>query len=238
MITINATGDTTIHTAGKYCTEDILVKAPSGDSAISGEDGLITRTTTQYTNSKASTIGSWAFYASPNLKTVNFTACTEIMYRAFGNCTALTSVSFPACTQIGGYAFFSAGIKTAYFPKCTNILALAFGSCNSLSAIDLPACVSISDSFSKCSNLKTVSLSACTYIGWGAFASCYRLTSLHLLGSSVCKLNASNAFTSSPIGGYSTYAGTYGSIYVPASLLASYKAATNWTYFSSRFVGV
>lgn len=32
MITINATGDTTIHTAGKYCPEDILVKVPAGGS--------------------------------------------------------------------------------------------------------------------------------------------------------------------------------------------------------------
>lgn len=34
MITINATGDTTLHTAGKYCSEDILVKVPSGDSGV------------------------------------------------------------------------------------------------------------------------------------------------------------------------------------------------------------
>ena len=32
MITINATGDTTLHTAGKYCSEDILVKIPAGVS--------------------------------------------------------------------------------------------------------------------------------------------------------------------------------------------------------------
>lgn len=32
MITINATGDTTIHTAGKYCAEDILVKVPEGSA--------------------------------------------------------------------------------------------------------------------------------------------------------------------------------------------------------------
>jgi hypothetical protein len=51
-------------------------------------------------------------------------------------------------------------------------------------------------------------------------------------------LYASNAFSSTPIGGYSTSAGTYGSIYVPTSLLTSYKNATNWTYFSSRFVGI
>ena len=32
IYTVNATGDTTLHTAGKYCTEDILVKVPVGDS--------------------------------------------------------------------------------------------------------------------------------------------------------------------------------------------------------------
>lgn len=30
MIEITATGDTTLHTAGKYCPEDILVKVPAG----------------------------------------------------------------------------------------------------------------------------------------------------------------------------------------------------------------
>lgn len=32
MIEITATGDTTLHTAGKYCPEDILVKVPAGGS--------------------------------------------------------------------------------------------------------------------------------------------------------------------------------------------------------------
>lgn len=36
MITINATGDTTLHTAGKYCPEDILVKVPAGSGDGSG----------------------------------------------------------------------------------------------------------------------------------------------------------------------------------------------------------
>ena len=35
MITIKATGDTTIYTAGKYCEEDILVKVPEGSGGES-----------------------------------------------------------------------------------------------------------------------------------------------------------------------------------------------------------
>lgn len=46
MITINATGDTTLHTAGKYCAEDILVKVPSGGSS----DGASVETCTVVSN--------------------------------------------------------------------------------------------------------------------------------------------------------------------------------------------
>jgi hypothetical protein len=41
MITINATGDTTIHTAGKYCPEDILVKVPAGGGSSGDSSGGI-----------------------------------------------------------------------------------------------------------------------------------------------------------------------------------------------------
>jgi hypothetical protein len=83
-----------------------------------------------------------------------------------------------------------------------------------------------------------MSFPACTYIGSNAFKECYNLTSLYLTNSVVCTLNNSNAFSSTPIDGYSASTGTYGSIYVPASLLTAYQSATNWTYFSSRFVGI
>jgi hypothetical protein len=36
----------------------------------------------------------------------------------------------------------------------------------------------------------------------------------------------------------SSYLGYYGSIYVPASLLASYKTAQYWSQYSSRMVGI
>ena len=61
--------------------------------------------------------------------------------------------------------------------------------------------------------------------------------SLYLLGSSLVILSNKNAFSGTPMS-LSTYTGSFGSIYVPASLLASYKAATNWTTYSKRFVGV
>ena len=58
------------------------------------------------------------------------------------------------------------------------------------------------------------------------------------MNSAVATLGYSNAFNSTPISGYSDIAETFGSIYVPVSLLTSYKAVTNWIYFSSRFVSI
>lgn len=59
------------------------------------------------------------------------------------------------------------------------------------------------------------------------------------MSTSVVSLGNINAFSSTPISGYtSSTGGVYGSIYVPASLLASYKAATNWVNYSDRIVGV
>jgi hypothetical protein len=111
--------------------------------------------------------------------------------------------------------------------------------CSRLSTVSFPACTRIGNyAYAACYSLTTISFPACTTIGSSAFSRCYNLKSLYLTNSVVCTLANSNAFSSTPIGGYSASAGTYGSIYVPASLVDAYKAATNWTYFASRIVGI
>ena len=64
------------------------------------------------------------------------------------------------------------------------------------------------------------------------------LESLYLLGSGVKALRNTTVFTSTPISTYTTSLGHNGSIFVPASLLTSYKAAANWSVYSARFVGL
>ena len=232
----------------------------SGDTSM--EDGLITRTLTSYTNDRVTSIGSYAFYSCSKLRTVSFPEATTIGNNAFYSCAELTTVSFlnattigsnafylcvklttvsfPNATSIGNNAFYScAKLTTVSFPKVTTIGNYAFSQCTSLTTASFPETTTIGNSaFCSCSKLRTVSFPEATTIGNNAFYRCINLKSLYLTGSSMCTLSASNAFTSTPIGGYSTSAGTYGSIYVPASLLTSYQSATNWTYFSSRFVGI
>jgi hypothetical protein len=130
-------------------------------------------------------------------------------------------------------------LATVSLPKVIVVESGAFSGCKNLTSINLPNVTTISsNAFRSCYSLATVSLPKTIVIGSSAFYQCFNLKSLYLMASQVCTLSNSSVFYSTPIGGYSTSAGTYGSIYVPASLLTSYKAATNWAYFSNRMVGI
>lgn len=208
-----------------------------------------------------SKVGSYAFYGCRSLTSVDMPSCLSISGYAFNQCYSLTQISFPICTNIGYGAFYGASyLSMASFPSCTLVQSSAFAYCTRLSSVSFPLCQSIysygfagcgfsdvyfpsctsvgSGAFQGCLSLATASFPLCEKIAGSAFYNCQKLVSLYLTGSSVAELAASTAFSSTPIGGYSTYAGQYGSIYVPSSLLATYQASTNWAYFSSRMVGI
>lgn len=171
-----------------------------------------------YTNGVVGSVYSNAFYSCSILTSVEFTLCTNIGAAAFCSCVNLTSASFPECITIETNAFRAcSSLVSISFPRCQNIGSGAFRACDGLTSVLLPVCANIENS---------------------AFRSCYMLTSLYLPGSSLCALGHSSAFQSTPIGGFSSYAGQFGSIYVPASLLSAYQTASNWSYFSGRFVGL
>ena len=57
------------------------------------------------------------------------------------------------------------------------------------------------------------------------------------MSTTMTTLQNTNAFINTPISN-STYLGYYGSIYVPSSLVDTYKSATNWATYSDRIVGI
>ena len=182
----------------------------SGNANI--EDSLITRELISYSNSTVTSISNYAFKC----------------------CNTITSVNFQVCTNIGSYAFEScAKLATANFPACKNISWSAFGLCSKLTTVSFPVCQSIGrNAFYSCSSLTTVSFPACIDISRSAFYYCTSLNTIYLMASSVCTLAESYVFSRTGI------TSGKGSIYVPSSLVASYKTATNWTYFSNRIFGV
>lgn len=214
-----------------------------------------------YTNENVSLIGRYAFAACSSLTTISFPACMSISSYAFQYCSSLNDISFPVCLNIASYAFQSCNSLTAVsFPACTSIGATAFGSCKNLQTANFPVlrsvvnnscfvdCIALTSVsfplltgipcsfFNGCNSLSVASFPSCKDILNYAFAKCYNLLSLYLLSSIVPRLSNRNAFSSTPISDYTTSTGgVYGSIIVQASMLDAFKAATNWSLYSSRF---
>ncbi|MBP3510305.1 leucine-rich repeat protein [Oscillibacter sp.] len=112
----------------------------------------------------------------------------------------------------------------------TSIGGSAFCGCSSLTTVVFPATTSIGKyAFDDCGKLITADFPAVTSIDKYAFNCCLKLTTLILRSDTMSTLSNINAFSSTPI-----ESGT-GYIYVPAALVDSYKAATNWSTFANQF---
>lgn len=181
-----------------------------------------------------------AFQYCSRLTSAFFSMVKTIGERLFADCYHLTSVSFPVATTIYSHAFeFCSSLTSVSFPEVTDIRSSAFWACSSLTSVSFPKVTIIyNGAFTNCSRLTSLSFPEITDIRSSVFSRCTYLKALYLTNSVVCALSHSNAFSSTPIGGYSTSAGTYGSIYVPMSLVDAYKAATNWAFFSNRIFGI
>lgn len=201
-------------------------------------------------------IGNTAFYYCSKLTDVSFPMCKRIGNGTFSTCTKLAEAIFPLCSTVSSTAFYNCkSLMTASFPQCTRINASVFYTCTALASVNFNACVAVdTGAFYGCTSLTTVDFPACTTIysvafrnctkleeaffpkltsiGSSAFQNCAVLSALVLSGSSVCKLTNSVALSSTAIKNGTGY------IYVPSSLVASYKAATNWTYFSNQISAI
>ena len=113
--------------------------------------------------------------------------------------------------SIGEYAFYKRpSLTTANFPVVTSIGSFAFGYCSSLTTVDFPAATSIGDyTFYNCTSLKALILRK---------------------SDAICTLLSSSAFTTStPIASGTGY------IYVPRSVIDSYKSTAPWSGVASQF---
>lgn len=216
--------------SGTYTNTDLEI-IPSG--AFCACNNLVSATF-----ARASQVNDLGFYQCENLKYVSFPLCSRIGYAAFSNCYNLVSAYFNNCSTIGEDAFAWCNLKTLSFPAAREIGYYAFAG-NPMSSVSMYQVYSIASyAFAYCSSLAKASFAWCRNIGSSAFVRCSRLSQLYLKSSSVCALANSNAFTSTPFAGYSNYFSGTPYIYVPTSLVASYKAAANWSYFSKYISGV
>lgn len=218
---------------------------------------IINRSVSRY-EGNAKTIRPYAFAACANLLEVVCPSCSSIGSVAFNGCYALSAISFPECQVIAQYAFQSCdSLVVASFPNCRLLYSYVFNGLSSLREVYLPLlsrCSGTSTTavnmFAYCPNLEYVDLSSleilqnnainfcsalsslilpvCSIIASNAFWGCPSLSTITLLSSAVCVTTASNWLTQTGI------TPSRGSIFVPASLVNSYEAASIWSLYSSR----
>lgn len=188
------------------------------------------------------TIQGSGFCRCSSLHDVVADSCTLLQDRAFEGCSALSSFNAPNLTGIRWYAFSSCGLVGFSADKVSAISSYAFHNCKSLLSVSFASVQTVGSScFYGCNSLSAAFLgSKLTRLSANAFYSCWRLTELHLESvATVPTLQNSNAFTSTPIAGFTSYTGgVYGSIFVPSSMYNAFSAAANWSLFKSRMVSV
>lgn len=174
-----------------------------------------------------------AFYSCINLTDISFPHVTTIGFNAVRWCTHLKTVFIENATTISNYAFANCyALTDVHLEAAISFLDCAFWSCSSLSIISFPNVGRIGSScFAACINLEVADFPMLSVVGANAFNDCSKLSTLFIGTSlsSICRLQNSNAFTNASL---------LRNIYVPSSLVESYKTATNWTYFSSIIYGV
>ena len=90
------------------------------------------------------------------------------------------------------------------------------------------ALVSRLGSFMGCSNLAKIDFDVLEEMKDADFYECSALKAVIIRSPAVCTMSTSNAFKSTPIASGTGY------VYVPAALVDSYKAATNWSVYADQ----
>lgn len=218
-----------IYDITNFASVDVNV---SGGGGITADD-IAERTISGVMSGSASFIASFAFKDCSSITGAIFPSATVVSSSAFHNCNNLQTISFPLLERIesNGFAYCSS-LTTAYIPNVVSINASAFNGCG-FSSIDLEKATFLNAPFQQCSKLSTAVLrNVKTMSGW-VFASCKSLMAVYVLASSLATLSTSSAFRDTPMASTS-YTGAFGSIYVPASLVETYKSAANWSTYSAR----
>lgn len=154
---------------------------------------------------------------------------TSIRTHGLDACSSLTSVSFPNVESVGTNALYNCtNITSANFPKLKSGATYAFAGMTKLTSISLPAMTSALTNFmfNGCKLLKTADIGAgCNGLGGQTFAGCTVLDTVILRRTAGVVSCSNNTFNNTPFAS----GGSGGTVYVPNDLIASYKAASNWS---------
>lgn len=233
-------GDDTAIPAANFDTE--ITNLSSGGGEGSGDNttliNLIDRTVTSFEIPEGTTsIGKYAFYNFSGLTSITIPdSVTSIGDSAFDGCTGLTSITIPdSVISIETNAFHRCnGLTSAIIGNgVTSIGINAFYSCTELTNVTIGNSVTSieSSAFYGCLGLTSITIpNSVTSVGNSAFYNCTGLTEIDFsTHTTIPTLYSTTAFDN-------TSASLV--IKVPSALLDEWKAATNWSTYADKIVGV
>ena len=157
----------------------------------------------------------------------------------FAGCTQLTSFSAPLMTSSGGTDATYGTAQQGVFRDCTGLTTVNlpslrttsqyfFRCCTNLTSVTFTGLTQIGGfTFQNCTGLTKLKFpAAVTNISGNAFNGCTNLTAVIFPNITSVPSATTASFTGSPILNGTCY------VYVPESLLASVKSASNWTAIS------
>lgn len=249
-LSVTQNGTYTAPTGKAYSPVTVSVSGGGGDLKAYIERSSSTPTLP----SDLTCIGDYAFYHWDTLELSSLpSGVTTIGTSAFQSCSSLNLSSLPSgLTSIGDYAFQNCSslslsslpdgiryINLYAFRNCTSLILTtlptginevkkyAFSGCKNMPLEKIPNISGQIDeyAFQGCTSITSLDCSNTYRIAANAFNGCTGLETLVLRRTSVCTLVNVSAFTNTPMRGYGNKTGT---VYVPSSLIASYKTASNW----------
>ena len=192
-------------------TRDTMPGSTDDERAQQAFDKLIAHELTEFKEDAVNYVRQYAFrnnktLVNVELPTVEYNSSSNRNKYMFQNCTALKNVKLKGMTRTPQYAF---------------------SGCTALESVEMSDNLSYIDSYflNNCpiTIFDTKNTSDATFtVNSNAFNGS-KIVHFILRSTTVATLSNINAFTTSPIGMGE------GGVYVPSSLLSSYKSATNWS---------
>ena len=202
-----------IETGGGGYTADEIVSS-------TGISGTFTITATSVRRYALAYCDGITEIVAPNL--------TSLSPYCFSWMAGLTRVSLPALTEGGTKVLLgNPNLVTVSLPALTTIRGDQFIEGAGLEHLVLPSFTGniYTNSLRFNKKLLSVDVGAATNIWSNAFSGCSVLSALIIRGNSLTALGAVNVFANTPFAS----GGTGGTLYVPADMISSYQAATNWS---------
>lgn len=142
----------------------------------------------------------------------------------------ITEYSNDNLTHIGDYAFGACYEMTSvHLPNMETAGAYAFHECGALISVNFPSLTKVPASFMRrCKKAERAEFYKITSIADYGFYQCTPMVALIIRTDSVCALLNTRALTGTKIASGTGY------VYVPSSLVESYKSATNWTTYANQ----